>query len=210
MDTNALLETPRATILVVDDEPASLSAFGRILRRHYEVLAAPSGSRALEIASGHSKPNLILLDVLMPDMNGFQVLERLQENPLTKEIPVIFVTVLDTLDDHTEGLRAGAVDFIAKPYSPDIVLSRIAAHLALKKMTDELAHAKEVAKTEHQVKRKLLSILEQALRTALEEMPGVPPQTSPIAENNSERMVNIRISLDNARSLLNLIDDTAD
>ncbi len=147
MDANELSYTNRARVLLVDDEPLNLSALGRLLRRHYEVLAATSGARALEIASSDSKPDLILLDIQMPDMNGFQVLKRLKEDPLTRDIPVIFITVMDAMDDFAEGLQAGAVDYIAKPFSNDIVLARIATHLVLKKVTDELVAARALLAT---------------------------------------------------------------
>ena len=227
MDTNESFETTRATILVVDDDPASLSAFGRILRRHYEVLAAPSGTRALEIAEGHPKLDLILLDVLMPDLDGLQVLKRLQENPLTRRIPVIFVTVMDTMDDHAEALRAGAADFITKPFSPDLVLARIAAHLTLKKVTDELAvcresveaeverrtgelrQAKEVSEAESRAKSEFLIALGHELRTSLNNALGIV-QLQRIFELSDEQQGDVQISISSARSLLSIVNNMQD
>jgi len=142
MDANEAAASP-ARILVVDDEPLNLTAFGRMLRGTYEVLAAPSGERALEIVAAEPRPDLILLDLKMPRMSGLQVLKRLQEDPLTHAIPVILVTVMDSMDDHEDGLLAGAVDYIAKPFSPHILRARIATHLALKRKTDELAACRE-------------------------------------------------------------------
>ncbi len=144
MDANEPLKTNQARILVVDDDSMNLSAMGRLLRRQYEILAAPSGERAMEIALSDPKPDLILLDIQMRGMDGFQVLKNLQENSCTRGIPVIFITVMDRMDDFAEGLRAGAVDYIAKPFSPEIVLARIATHLELKKVTAELAEARKL------------------------------------------------------------------
>ncbi len=120
----------QATILIVDDDPGNLGALGRMLRRQYQVLIAPSGARALEIVAGTIRPDLILLDVMMPVMNGYEVLKRLRENPETRAIPVIFVTGMDSVEEQAEGILLGAVDYIAKPYNADIVLERVAAQLA--------------------------------------------------------------------------------
>ena len=129
----------RPRILVVDDDPVNLAALGRLLHAHYEVLLAPSGERALQIAAGAPQPDLILLDVLMPEMNGYDVLARLRENPATRDIPVIFVTGLDSTADEERGLELGAVDYVTKPYRPPIVLARVRAQLELKRARDWLA-----------------------------------------------------------------------
>jgi putative two-component system response regulator len=124
-------ETTRAKILVVDDNTSDATILARLLQEHYDVSVAPSGERALLLASGASKPDLILLDVLMPDMNGYEVLTRLRENPVTRDIPVIFMTGLNSADDEKRGLELGAVDYITKPYSLAIVLARIHTRLEL-------------------------------------------------------------------------------
>ena len=133
MNTNKPAETTKAIILVVDDDTGNLGALGRLLHPYYDVLAAPSGERALQIAAGTPKPDLILLDVLMPRMNGYEVLARLRENPATRDIPVIFVTGLDSAEEEQKGLELGAVDYIAKPYHPLIVLARVRTQLELKR-----------------------------------------------------------------------------
>jgi len=217
----------RARILVVEDEPMNLTAFSRLLRGNYEVLAAPSGARALEIVTGAAKPDLILLDVLMPGMNGLQVLERLQGDPLTREIPVILITVLDTQDSHAEGFRAGAVDFIAKPFGPDIVLARIATHLALKKAADELAACKNsveaevvrrtselgqirgVRNAENPLKGNLSVAEAHELRACLlAALEPAQPQSMPA--HNDEQLIEVRITTGRAKSLLAIINDRLD
>ncbi len=126
------------TILAVDDAPENLTVLGELLRPTYRVRAATSGARALEIAAAQPQPDLILLDVMMPDMDGYTVLERLRRNPLTCEIPVIFITALDSTEEEERGLELGAVDYITKPLRPPIVLARVHAQLELKRARDLL------------------------------------------------------------------------
>ena len=141
LDTNGSTDPGnlRATILIVDDDVGNLGVLGRLLQPYHDVLAAPSGERALQIADGSPKPDLILLDVMMPGMDGYAVLAALRDNPATRDIPVIFVTGLDSAEDEEHGLELGAVDYIAKPYRPPIVLARVNTHLELKRARDWLA-----------------------------------------------------------------------
>lgn len=132
------LGPPRATVLIVDDDTGNLGILGNLLQPYHDVLAAPSGKRALQISAGTPKPDLILLDVLMPQMDGYNVLARLRENPATRDIPVIFVTGLDSAEDEEKGLALGAVDYIAKPYRSSIVLARVRSQLELKQARDRL------------------------------------------------------------------------
>lgn len=126
------------SILVVDDTPENLTLFGELLKPHYHVRVTNSGSRALQLANSERRPDLILLDVLMPEMTGYQVIEKLQENNETRDIPVIFVSALDEDEDETHGLELGAVDYITKPVRPAIALARIQAQLELKASRDRI------------------------------------------------------------------------
>ena len=148
MDTDKLAGTNRANILVVDDDPCNLEILGRLLQPFYEVSAAPSGEHALQIAAGAERPDLILLDVLMPGMDGYAVLARLRDNPVTRDIPVIFVTGLDSVEDEERGLELGAVDYIAKPYRPPVVLARVRIQLELKRARDYLFDQKTYLEAE--------------------------------------------------------------
>ncbi|MEW5770762.1 MAG: two-component system response regulator [Pseudomonadota bacterium] len=130
--------TPPA-ILVVDDTPENLAVLGGLLQPRYRVQVANSGTRALAIAARAPHPDLILLDVMMPEMDGYTVLDRLRGDPATRDIPVIFVTALDADEDEERGLALGAVDYITKPIRPAIVLARVKAHLELKQARDWLA-----------------------------------------------------------------------
>lgn len=128
----------RATILIVDDEPINLSAVSYILRDDYRVLAAKSGSMALEVLKSSQMVDLILLDINMPGMNGFETIKEIRGNPLTSTIPVIFITTLDSEITEVFALKTGAVDYIHKPIKPEIVKLRIKTHLELKKSRDLL------------------------------------------------------------------------
>lgn len=124
------------TLLVVDDEAANLQLLKHILQADYQLLFAKNGERALELAR-EQRPDLILLDVMMPGMSGYQVCTALKADASTESIPVIFVTALTHTDDEVQAFGAGAVDFITKPVSPLIVKARVRTHLSLVRM-DEL------------------------------------------------------------------------
>lgn len=141
------------TILVIDDDPVILATTSRILQAHYRVLASISGERALKIAASKPQPDLILLDVMIPDMDGYTVMSRLYENPITRDIPVIFVTAMEADVDEEKGLVLGAVDYLTKPIRPAILLARVKAHLTLKQARDFL-HDKN-AYLESEVERRM-------------------------------------------------------
>src|SRR5436190_8332963 len=128
----------QATILVVDDTPSNISVLSEILRGEYRVLAAINGEQALKIACGDPPPDLILLDVMMPDMSGHEVCQRLKAESSTRKIPVIFVTAMNQAEDEAQGFALGAVDYITKPVSPPIVKARVRTHLALYDQNREL------------------------------------------------------------------------
>ncbi|HEX2824951.1 MAG TPA: response regulator [Burkholderiales bacterium] len=129
-------------ILAVDDVPENLNVISGVLRPHYKVRVAPSGARALQICFSDDPPDLVLLDIEMPEMDGYEVLRRLTAAPETAGIPVIFVTARDTDEDEQVGLDLGAVDYITKPISPGIVLARVRTHLLLKEARDYLQDEK--------------------------------------------------------------------
>ena len=125
-------------ILVVDDLPDNLSLMSNLLKDHYRLKVANSGERALTIARSDSPPDLILLDIMMPEMDGYEVCRQLKGDAGTHDIPVIFLTAKSETGDETLGLEMGAVDYITKPISPPIVLARVETHLAMKKVQDFL------------------------------------------------------------------------
>ncbi len=128
----------RQVILIVDDVPANIKILGENLKSLYKVRFAVDGKGALKIAVSENPPDLILLDIMMPDMDGYEVCRRLKENEKTAKIPVIFITARDREEDETRGLDAGAVDYIKKPFSLPIVGARVRTHLELKRHRDLL------------------------------------------------------------------------
>ncbi|RYG10250.1 MAG: response regulator, partial [Burkholderiales bacterium] len=129
MDNTKLTEPPRAKILVVDDTPDNLFLMSALLEDDYELATASGGAEALEIAQSPKPPELILLDIMMPVMDGYEVMRRLRQNPATASIPVIFLTALTSIEEEQFGLDLGAVDYITKPISPPVVLARVHSHL---------------------------------------------------------------------------------
>ncbi len=125
-------------ILIVDDEPQNIKVLAQLLRPNYQVMAAKSGEVALTAARGPQAPDLILLDILMPEMDGYAVCRRLKEDTGTMHIPVIFLSALDAPDEEARGFELGAVDYIKKPFHPVIVSARIKTHMQLKRKSDLL------------------------------------------------------------------------
>ena len=129
-------------VLLVDDEPNNLKVLQQILKDRYQLLFAINGAKALVAAREH-QPDIILLDIMMPDMDGYQVCTHLQADPLTAKIPVIFVTAMGEMENEAHGFDVGAVDYIQKPVSGPIVLRRVQTHLSLVRVDelDRLARA---------------------------------------------------------------------
>ena len=146
----------KATILVVDDTPDELSLINDLLKDFYRVKVANSGEKALKLAVTSAPPDLILLDVMMPDIDGYEVCRQMKADPRTCNIPVIFLTGKTRMAEEKRGFDLGAVDYISKPVSPAIVLTRIRTHLRLKASADFLRDKngfleREVAKRTKQV-----------------------------------------------------------
>ncbi|MDO6685898.1 MULTISPECIES: response regulator [unclassified Agarivorans] len=119
------VKSQQHSILVVDDTPENLTLLGGLLRSDYRVLLTKEGQKALDICHSDTPPDLVLLDVMMPGMDGYEVLQKLREHPSSQHIPVIFVTALTEVRDQTKGLSIGAVDYITKPIQPDLLKLRV-------------------------------------------------------------------------------------
>lgn len=126
------MDSNKATILIVDDKPSNIELLINVLREDYAVKVATSGEKAFEVLKGDSKPDLILLDIIMPDIDGYKVLSVIQEDEKTKKIPVIFITAYNGNQHEQRGLALGVVDYITKPFDPLIVKLRIKNQLELK------------------------------------------------------------------------------
>lgn len=128
----------KQVILIVDDQPINLSMLSQLLSDKYQVRVANSGKRALDVVKTNPQPDLILLDIMMPNMDGYAVLSVLKSDASTQRIPVIFVTAMDALTDEEYGFSLGAVDYITKPIRPAILMARVDAHIKLKRANDFL------------------------------------------------------------------------
>jgi putative two-component system response regulator len=140
-------------ILIVDDAAENLRVLHGLLRPHYRILAATSGEAGLRVANGDPRPDLILLDVMMPGMDGYGVLARLRENPATRDIPVVFLTALANAGDEERGLQMGAADYITKPITPLVVLARVRTQIEAKQARDGLKS--QNARLEAEVARRM-------------------------------------------------------
>lgn len=151
----------KPSILVVDDNLANLTLMTGLLQDNYQVRAATSGEKALKIAWSDNPPDLILLDIMMPEMDGHEVCRRLKADEKTREIPIIFLTAMSEVEDEEKGLVLGAVDYITKPISPPIALARIRSHLSLYQTIRSLELSKEVITKQSEQLRILNNSLEK-------------------------------------------------
>jgi phosphoserine phosphatase RsbU/P len=129
----------KQTVLLVDDTPANIQVANSILKDAYKIRIATNGAKALELANVIPSPDLILLDVMMPEMDGYEVCTRLKMAADTRDIPVIFLTGQTEIEDETRGFEVGAVDYIHKPFSPAVVQARVRTHLVLRGIREQLA-----------------------------------------------------------------------
>jgi len=221
-------EIKKNSVLVVDDETANIIALTNILSQAYDVYAAKNGLNAITLAKEHL-PDLILLDVLMPDMDGYEVIAELKNSEITKEIPVIFITGLSNTDAERKGLALGAADYIAKPFSSDIVNLRVQHQLKIvnqiraieerdemerklkeiQELKADLVVAKELAEHSSRAKSEFLSRMSHEMRTPMNaiigmmhiiKMRGVPDNMKDYYSRMSDASI----------QLLGLIDDVLD
>jgi serine phosphatase RsbU (regulator of sigma subunit) len=150
----------KKTVLLVDDTPANIQVVNSILKDTYKIRVATNGAKAMELANVKPSPDLILLDVVMPEMDGYDVCTRLKTDANTRDIPVIFLTGQTEIEDETRGFEVGAVDYIHKPFSPAVVKARVQTHLVLRGIREQLARQLLAIQNELETARQIqLSIL---------------------------------------------------
>ena len=160
-------------ILAVDDTAANLDLIVETLGKSYEIAVATDGPTALEYIK-ESPPDLILLDIMMPGMDGYQVCEQLKADEASKDIPVVFLTSLSEEMNEEKGLAMGAVDYIVKPFSPEIMKARVRNQLLLKLQHDELVMQNEILKENTQLKEDIEAITRHDLKSPLNGIIGYP------------------------------------
>lgn len=138
----------KPAILIVDDAPDNLSLMSGLLKDRYKVKIANNGQRALKVALTGSPPDIILLDIIMPVMDGYETCRNLKINPKTRDIPIIFLTAKSEIEDELKGFELGAVDYIVKPISPPVLLARVQTHLQLKQLRDGLKNQNKILEAE--------------------------------------------------------------
>ena len=160
----------KPTILIVDDEPINLSMLKNLLADRYQVRACKRGEDAVRAVNVEPRPDLVLLDIMMPDIDGFEVLSRIKQEPKNRAIPVIFVSALDGTIDEETGFRLGAVDYITKPFRSAIVLERVRVHLELKRARDILKDQNEWLEAEVGRRLKENQLIQDLTLTVITEL----------------------------------------
>jgi len=151
-------QVKKQVVLVVDDTPTNIQILLETLKNDYRIVAAVNGARALQLAISDPPPDIILLDIMMPDMDGYEVCARLKANTKTRDIPIIFITAMSEAEDETKGLELGAVDYITKPISPPVVQARVKSHLELKQAREILKNQNVIL--EQRVEERTKEVLE--------------------------------------------------
>lgn len=203
-----MIHSEKQLVLIVDDVKDNILILAHILQSDYQVIFATNGKTALTIAE-NQQPHIILLDVMMPDMDGYEVCGHLKANEKTRHIPVIFVTAKDDVDDELRGLEFGAVDYITKPLQPKIVKLRVGVHLDVdkhKRNEEKLLQEKIQAEAFNRAKTEFLSRMSHELRTPMNAVLGFA-QLLEMDDLTLDQKENVNEIINAGQHLLHLIDE---
>lgn len=207
----------KARILVVDDTPDNLNILSELLSPEHKVNVALNGKDALRIASTGEPPDLVLMDIMMPGMDGYEVCTALKANEQTRQIPIVFVTAMNELEDEEKGLELGAVDYITKPFNPSIVLARVKTHLSLynqtrllqslvNERTTELEKARDEAELANRAKSTFLANMSHELRTPLNGILGIT-QLLLATDPTKDQKEFLKDGLESSSRMLTVVND---
>ncbi len=169
-------------ILIVDDMPINLQVLSDFLKSDYHIKVATTGAKTIEIALSPNPPDIILLDIIMPEMDGFEICRHLKNNSETEAIPIIFITAKGDAEDELQGLKLGAADYISKPFNPTVVKARIKTQLELKDSGDRLKQMKKELRQALEEAEMLRQKLNNLLRSVLPLCPGCRRIRNPDAD----------------------------
>jgi len=196
-------------VLVVDDDPINLQLLGQILNDRYQLSFATSGAKALEVA-GKVRPDLILLDIMMPGMDGYETCRRLKADPQTSGIPVIFVTAKEDEADEWLGFKVEAVDYITKPVKSQILRARVHTHLELKKARDELEQKNEVLRENVRLREDIQRITQHDLKSPLTGILAYPELVISMGNLSEKQEEYLHKTIQVGYKILNMINLSLD
>ncbi len=200
----------RPRILVVDDMIDNIEILGSILRPDYDVIMAMTGQKALQLAAGYSAPDLILLDIVMPEMDGCEVCRRLKQDPATARIPVIFVSARDEEIDEVNGLSLGAVDYIVKPVSPAIVKARVKTHLSLTAAMRQVEKQNSILQENIRLREDIERIARHDLKGPMTVFLNAPEMLQSAGSLNKSQLDILSLQAKTTRRLMEMIHHSLD
>lgn len=199
----------KPSVLIVDDVPANIRLLADCLREDYAIRVATGGAEALAQA-GRSRPDIVLLDVVMPDLDGYEVCRRLKADPATADIPVIFVTAKQAPEDEAYGLSLGAVDYVVKPVSPAVARARVKNHLELRAAREALARQNEALKEAARLREDVDGIMRHDLKAPLTGIIGLPQIIFDEGGLNESQAMFLRLIEENGYKMLSMINLSLD
>ena len=203
------LKANKPSVLIVDDVPANIRVLADCLREDYAIRVATGGAEALALA-GRGRPDIILLDVVMPDLDGYEVCRRLKADPTTADIPVIFVTANHAPEDEAYGLSLGAVDYVVKPVSPAVARARVKNHLELRAAREALARQNEALKEAARLREDVDGIMRHDLKAPLTGIIGLPQIILDEGGLSESQALFLRLIEENGYKMLSMINLSLD